>query len=263
MKIGIICPVAHLQEFATRSTFHLILPHLYEEFPAYKEFYTERAKQGDFVVQDSSIFELEHSMPGEQLLELAEEVGANEMVTPEVLLDAEASKRKLTEFLETYTKRGATVALQSVVQGKTIEEMCRYWAYLLTIREVSTIGVPFDIDIPTDVTKGIQSKTLRRVLNRWHLMDLAERANLLKKPVHLMGLSDAVELQHYDHPMIRSNDSSSAFVHGAEMVYYQDRGLPCEKISKKLDFGVTLLEQEQITAVHSNISRIQQFARAL
>lgn len=262
MKIGIICATPHLQRFSLQSTFHLILPHLYTQFPAYREFYAERIRQGDFVTQDTAVFELEESLPGPQLIDMAESLGVSEMVTPEVLLSAEQSKVKLEEFLTHRQKVGSKLPLLSVVQGTSLEELFRYWAYLLNLDEVSTIGVPFDIDFDMYVTRGVRSPTLRRVLNRVEIVRMAEKSNLLRKPVHLLGLADGVELQFYKHPMIRSNDSSSAFVHGAEMIYYTDRGLPQEKIKTKLDFGRVLTQPKQFDAINHNITMLKAFAGA-
>jgi hypothetical protein len=77
-----------------------------------------------------------------------------------------------------------------------------------------------------------------------------------------MGLSDALELQRYKgvrYYWVRSNDSSTAFVHGFNEVYYTDKGLPGEKIKQKLDFdGYNNYELtiSQKSCIHYNIDKI-------
>lgn len=261
IQLGIICPVPHLNDFATQSSFHLILPHLFDKFPEYEEFYRQRSSAGDFVLMDSSIFELDVSLPGQMLLELAERVQAKEMTVPEVLRDSDKSKKYLEEFLSLYAKSGSKISLLAVVQGESLPEMIQYYNYLETVSEISTIGLPFDLDWNEQEFSGIRSRTLRRVLNRWELVDRI--SHTARKPIHLMGLSDAVELQRYvsdRYSRIRSNDSSSAFVHGAAGILYTDRGLPCEKISTKLDFSMKLSTETQKESVLFNIQQIKKFA---
>jgi len=265
MKIGIICPVAHLRDFAIASKFHLILPHLFGTYPQYRLFYEERIREGDFVLLDNSVFELEVSLPYEQLFELAHTLNVSEMVAPEVLRDKEASHKALMEFLEFYTKRGGTVPILAVAQGETQTEIISSFAFLNGLPEISSLGLPFDLDYPTESYAGIYSRTLRRVLRRWELVEAISSAlgGTLIKPTHLMGLSDPVELQKYRRiSWIRSNDSSSAFVHGSAGILITDRGLPCEKIPTKLDFGSSLSTETQFNAVEYNIRRIKQFANA-
>lgn len=283
---GIICPQHYLEDFATKSRFHLILPHLYEAYPRYKEFYKERIKQGDFVVQDNSIFELEKSLPSITLLEFAEELGVSEMSAPEVLRSSVASKKILGEFLKfkTVTYK-SSIPVLAVAQGKTIQEIIDYIFYLNSISEISTIGIPFDLEYLQNDTqisyRQLNSLTLRRVLKRWELIDIlnqeAENRNEKVKPLHLMGLSDAVELQYYKHlhlgkdefgmekyVQIRSNDSSSAYVHGSRLIKYYDRGLPCEKVSEKLNFGEVMEKSKEKIAMNTifkNIKTIQRFCK--
>ena len=250
MKIAIICPVPHLRDFAIQSDFHLILPHLYNKFPEYLEFYKERIKKGDFVIQDNSFFELEKSFDWRHSIEYAEDLKVSELVIPEVLNDREGCKKIRESFLNNvYYKYKSKIPLLAVAQGKNAEDLIDDILDLQNVNEISTIGIPFDLrweDL--FYTQGVPSLTLRRVLNRWYvinkLVEISEIVGLKLKPVHLMGLSDGIELSHYRDKekfyFIRSNDSSSAYVHGSNLIWYNNKGLPSEKISEKLDFGSDL-----------------------
>lgn len=245
MKIGIICPVRFLQRFATQSDFHLVLPHLYAQYPEYVDFYRERIKLGDFVVQDNSIFELGTSLTGEILYEFALDLGVSEMVAPEVLGNADASLNVLLEFLDFMSQQEHKIPVQAVIQGQSFDELIAQFFRYNLLTEVSTIGLPFDLEYQVPEFSFVRSLTLRRVLSRWKLVDtinnIAVAKGITLKPVHLMGLSDGIELQKYaikKFPWIRSNDSSSAFVHGLQLIRYSNRGLPVEKIREKLNFGL-------------------------
>lgn len=256
IKIGIICPVKHLNDFATQSNFHLILPHLYEKFPEYKEFYKDRISKGDFVVQDNSFFELNKSIYGGDLLAYGEVLNVSEITIPEVLHDRDACRKEREEFLELYHKIGSKKPLLAVAQGKNSRDLIDDILELQTYSEISTVGVPFALDWEdVSISKGIPSLTLRRVLNRWYVIDMittiCKATSLKLKPMHLMGLADGVELSRYStdserYYFIRSNDSSSAYVHGVNGILYENRGLPTEKISQKLDFGSSINDQAQL-----------------
>jgi hypothetical protein len=265
MKIGIICPVADLQIFAGESRFHLILPHLYDLYPGYYEFYAGRIAAGDFVLQDNSVFELEHSLDYKFLLTQAETLGVTEMVAPEVLLNPEACTRVLEEFLTHRQKEGSKIPVLCVAQGTNMTELLTHFFAINQYSDVASLGLPFDLDWQEGPNVHVRSRTLRRVLNRWDLVTAidttAKLRNIPIKPVHLMGLSDPVELQRYrEIPWIRSNDSSSAYVHGAAGILIGDRGLPCEKIPTKLDFGSSIVTDTQLFAVKHNIRMIRTFA---
>lgn len=264
MQLGIICPTSQLHTYASLSNFHLILPHLYDKHPEYVSFYKERIKAGDFVLQDNSIFELDQSLSQEQLLDFAESLGVSEMSAPEVLCNSEASLVKVEEFLSYRQKQASKIPVLAVAQGANIGDFISYFFKLNAIPEISTLGIPFDTDF-VDIPTSIRSKTLRYVLGRWAVVDIiehqAEKLGVKIKPTHLMGLSDGVELQAYKNkPWIRSNDSSSAFVHGYNLVKYLDRGLPCEKITEKLNFDLPKdMNSAQHDCILHNINKLKEF----
>jgi len=266
MKHGIICPVKYLERFATQSNFHLILPHLLEN-KEYKEFYKKRANHGDFVLMDNSIFELGYSLDKVTLLQLAEEMNVTEVVAPEAWHDQDETERLTEDFIQYCINKRSNVQILSMATGETEEEIIESFFYWNRYPQVSSLGLPFTLDYEIKgVSDNIKSLTLKRVLNRWHLVDninkYALASNQPIKNTHLMGLSDAVELQRYKgggYYWVRSNDSSTAFVHGFNGVRYTDKGLPKEKISNKLMFeGYTdeLLDEEKIADINFNIQTI-------
>ena len=264
MLHGIIVPSTQLQ-FALNSKFHLILPHLITSLPKYKEFYKERAREGDHVLLDNSIFELGYSLDKKELLDIAEDIHVTEVVAPEVWEDATGTNNLVEDFIEYHDGMKSNIKILAMAQGNTIDEIIESFFKWNNHIKIDSLGLPFSLDYEVNgVSDNIKSLTLRRVLNRWYLVDrinqYSKASSIRIKPTHLMGLSDAIELQRYkgdDYYWVRSNDSSTAFVHGVNGILYTDRGLPCEKIKMKLDFGGWKdLTDRQITSVEYNIAKI-------
>jgi hypothetical protein len=267
MKHGIICPIPFLKEFATKSNFHLILPHLVRTHPEYKSFYKECAEKGDFVLLDNSIFELGYSLDKRELLEVAEDVHASEVVAPEVWHNKKETTGLVEDFIQYHQAKKSNIRILAMATGETEEEIIESFFYYNTHPNIDSLGLPFTLDYEiTGVSNNVESLTLRRVLNRWSLVEkicaYGNASSQTIKPTHLMGLSDALELQRYKgirYYWVRSNDSSTAFVHGFNEVYYTDKGLPAEKIKQKLDFngyrdiGLTI---SQKSCIHYNIDKI-------
>ena len=59
MDVCFITPTPRLEEYATASTHHLVLAHIYEQDEVYRAFYRERVRQGDYVILDMSAYELQ------------------------------------------------------------------------------------------------------------------------------------------------------------------------------------------------------------
>ena len=266
MKHGIICPIAYLSYFASKSNFHLILPHLIQ-YPKYKGFYKKRVHQGDFILLDNSIFELGYSLEKEKLLAIAQDMKVSEVVAPEVWHDKEGTIKLVEEFMEYHDVTKSTVNILAMATGNTEEEIIETFFQWNRHPKINSLGLPFSLDYEIKgVSDNIKSLTLKRVLNRWHLVDslnkYAKASSQVIKPTHLMGLSDALELQRYkgdNYYWIRSNDSSTAFVHGYNSIKYTDRGLPCEKISQKVDFSrydEGDISHFQIECINYNIDKI-------
>jgi hypothetical protein len=274
IKIGIICPIPHLQEFAVQSNFHLVLPHLIKQFPKYKEFYRKRAAEGDFVLLDNSIFELDKPLEDDELVDIYLENGFSEVVAPETINDSLKSAVQLDKFLNRILQRGLRIPVLAMIQGRNFSGMLGYAEELNGVKEITTLGVPFRLEEVDEDVSNIVSLTLKRVFARWNFLDQLNdygiKYDTYFKALHLMGLSDAFELQKYNKGnykclKIRSNDSSSAFIHGGRELLYTDRGLPCEKISSKLDFtqdlhNIDSYELVLKASINHNIKMIKKFA---
>jgi len=275
MKHGIICPTQHLQDFASLSRFHLILPHLHKDHPDYKSFYVERARLGDFVMMDNSFFELHETgevLSHEFLISEANDMGCSEVVAPEVLGDVSGSVKELEEFLYQSSKLKSRVPVAAVLQGSTLDELVQYFFELNEnySDDISCIAIPFALDFHHNDSALEESHTMRRVINRQKLITaINDKINwdnnnteetITPIPVHLLGLADPVELLAYKNiSWIRSNDSSTAYIHGSNNILITDKGLPGEKIKAKVDFNEYIYDGGKIGKIHRNIQKVLSF----
>jgi len=76
----IITPTAYLEKYASQSSMHLVLAHLVDMDPAYKNFYLDNDQ---FKIMDNGAFELGESYAPEKLLHLGRICGADAIVLPD------------------------------------------------------------------------------------------------------------------------------------------------------------------------------------
>jgi len=140
MKVGFIVPVKYLR-LSLESDFHLILPHIVEEYPEYGKFYKKRIKAGDFVMLDNSTFELGRPIDIEKQREIAYKLQVNEVVLPDFLGDSNKTLKNIEKTLSTiYTNKDFSIA--GVSQGKSFKSYINCFQQLIKIKEINTIGMP-------------------------------------------------------------------------------------------------------------------------
>lgn len=104
-RFCVIAPTAYLEDYAVRSTAHLVLAHIVKDNPEYAAFYRRMRDRGDLVLMDNSAFELGESFDPAQLVELGSMCGAEALVLPDYpFQDAtktiEAAKKYIPVFKE-------------------------------------------------------------------------------------------------------------------------------------------------------------------
>lgn len=269
MKVGFIVPIKYLN-LSLESDFHLILPHIVEKYPEYGEFYKRRIEAGDFVMLDNSAFELGKPIDAQIQKRIAYELNVNEVVLPDFLSDSKETLKSIEKTLSTvYTNNDFSIA--AVSQGKDIESYIDCFRQLVEIKEINTVCMPAIIEFPVknigwEVPFRMPEMVLRRIYLIEHLYERGIINELIKsrKQIHLLGSYDQVELYYYrtkGYNFVRSNDSSSAFVHGQRGIRYTLTGLPCKKIEEKIDFGCSNLTEYQIDCVKHNMNMIKWFAQ--
>lgn len=77
-----IAPTAYLPQYATHSSTHLVLAHLVATDEEYADFYRNLTNE-HYIIMDNGAFELGESYDPSELLNLAENCGANAIVLPD------------------------------------------------------------------------------------------------------------------------------------------------------------------------------------
>lgn len=245
MKHMYICSPSVAERFLKHEHYHLVLPHLYSDHPEYVSFYRKRAEQGDFILQDNSLFELKKCVAGD-LIKYAEQIKATEVMVPEVLRDTEASIEAKDKFFKDLSEeQKVSYLFAATLQGKSYAELRRHYINLAEDDRINTIAIPFNFEFDKDDKDTSRKSGWHRFSIIWKLAQ--EGVWCPEKDHHLLGLYDPIELAAY-HPYnglldesvfssIRSNDSSSVFWHSLHGVSFIKKfGLPYLKIESHVDF---------------------------
>jgi len=255
----IITPTAHILNIASNSPMHLLLAHIALKDSTYVANYKRlKNDHGHYLIMDNSAFELGHSMDIIDLLAAADSVNADEIVAPEVFGNLGKTIEAVHNFIPYVSK---DLKIGAVTQGNSMREFLMCYETYELMSEIHVIHVPM-LDPPDSPYNQVPNKTLRIMLNRIHFLNLVSELPGKRKPVHLLGLTDGAELMvQKRHKFIRSNDSSSAFIHGYFGVKYTAKGLPVDKIPTKMNFvNWDILSDWQKDCIIHNIITIKRFS---
>jgi hypothetical protein len=274
IKLGIITPTKYLNQFAV-SDYHLVLAHIVESNDEYRDFYKKRSEEGDFITLDNSSYEIgdDHYTPSD-LIELAEEVGASEVMAPEHYLDADKTIEKAGAFLEEFrAKVGPNLGVICTAHGKDLDDIIRCHDELIKLG-TDTIGLScrLDCELPSysRVSELIEEETnismIRSLKRVGIVVEIMTRRHVSKKlkAYHLLGLNHPRELQMYYHIKraglnIRSNDSSAAFLAGLNEIVFSRQYL---KLPVSLDFDLDIeMSNDQVETIDTNIDILTEYAR--
>ncbi len=261
-----ILSVPLLERFKS-SPSHLVLPHLYDD-PLYLDTYRRFSKQGDWLMQDNSIFELRKIVPGD-LINFARRINANEVVVPEVLRDSGGCIEKTAEFFDKIgTEDRERFQFAAAIQGRSFSELAYHYKIINEeFPEIKTFCIVFDYEFDAfgDVDETKRQSGWNRFSIIWRLVE--EKVWNPRKNHHLLGLFNPAELAMYRKHFspvvwssIRSNDSSSCFWHSVYGVRFSsDIGLLYKKIETHVDFSVKFDHAEQKAFFWLNRDLMEQF----
>lgn len=259
----------YISPAAPAPRMHLTLPHLYN-IPEYLAYYRACAANGEYLLQDNSIFELK-TVVGGDLIDYARCINAKEVMIPEVLRDSYASLELAEQFFE---ERTADELVEfdyaAAVQGKTYKEVAKHYKLLADNPYIKTIAIPFNLEF--DCNDVISEERKQSGWNRFSIINKLIQQDIWsnRKRHHLLGLYNPAELVAY-HPAhrlipysafasIRSNDSSSAFWHAMYgTTYALDVGLVYKKIETHVDFQATYTSEHQFNCFSQNAAIIDEY----
>lgn len=120
-------------------SYHLVLAQYVRSDPKYVDFYKERHERGDFIMIDNGAAE-DVRLSVHELVAAAKDVGADEIVLPDVLGDKNAT---LEQTLHDITRNAVPTRMRAVCpQGESIGEWIECLQIIKDSMEFATICVP-------------------------------------------------------------------------------------------------------------------------
>lgn len=260
MKQGIICPVDHLKDFAVLSDYHLVLAHIVEKSEVYRNFYKNLSDE-HFITLDNSSFEVGDGVYSpDDLVCIANQVGADEIMAPEVFEDGIATAKNIINFCSVIKRCNPIMGVFGTLHGMTMKEIIN--CFLEVYKLVDTIGFSCrlsvkDFEVPVSKSRGLSwKKSIERFCIVKELFRYIENEglNVSHLEFHLLGLNHPLELSWYD-KSIRSCDSSCAYANG-----YDGRSLKSalsklyEKPKEKLDFFSDVKGSSKWKIIYDNVT---------
>lgn len=217
-----IPPVKHLplMHFGDR---YFALAHLCVTNPEYKKFFKDLSEgkikvreRYSFITLDNSA--AEHSLVSEKvLLDLVQEICPDEVIAPDVLFDKQQTLTNLYSFITHMKERDqefspmdgllASTDIFGCPQGSNKEEWLDCYKEMLDNPYVKVIGLS-KIAVPKCWNNATGDKMIAESRNQC-VAELMEK-DLIKKPLHLLGMGEHNEFDFYlknKIPNIRSSDS--------------------------------------------------------
>lgn len=264
MKAALIPPIPELARYGT-GDFHLLLTHLLID-PAYEQHYLDQRRKGAYLILDNSAHEYGEGDKALDLMRKAANIGAQEVVVPDVLFDAERTIERAVQAHEAWYEGRQTgmldlaPALMYVPQGKTIEEWEECMAALISIHHHSTrhhsvrqacvLGISKDYEMwDGGIERLIEEKVVPFLV--------AQKVKYGQMPhVHLLGWGRqlwALRTVAERWPWIRSTDSAKPFVYALKKTYLESNGKvpryptrPRNYFDRRLNAGQRLCAEHNI-----------------
>ena len=227
------------------------LAHLYTTNADYKKFIDECRADGRFITMDNGAAE-KSLVTEDSLLAIVAELRPNEVISPDVLFDKDATLANLTSFIQKM-KDGGHLEYTKIFgcpQGKTKEEWLECYKVMLDTPEVSVIGLS-KIAVPMAYMNATNDASILEARNL--CFDELNGMGLIKKPLHFLGMGDPREFLHYkNEPLARSTDSCYTVLSAIKGLSWEDGQY--QRIPTPHDYFDIDMTPAQITLAHKNIS---------
>lgn len=211
MDFYVIPPVNELKLMHNGDRY-FCLAQLYKKHSHYREFFKEQVKLGRWVTLDNGAGDHDIVTPHE-LFEIMLDLQPSEVIPPDFLFDGIKTIREL-ELFYTAMKLSAdadkvhNVQILACPQGRNKQEWMFVYEYMLMHPGVHTLGLS-KIAVPRAFMNATGDKMIKEARNLCY--DILKENNLIKKPLHLLGMGSPKEFAHYqDDPFIRSSDSCNS-----------------------------------------------------
>jgi hypothetical protein len=201
VKVALIPPRGWENYFAdsTGIQMTLALPELFG-YPAYVPAIANVRRRGDYIIMDNGAAEGK-PLPSRQINTYADMIGANEIVLPDALGDANVTLAKTRHFLRVnYLPK---MKYMAVVQGTTPKEIQNLILQYDPDDRITTLG------IPRDMMTRLESKSARIDLANWICTNFPNRFEIHFLGAHAAWPQEVKAAAKYCE--IRSTDTSLPF----------------------------------------------------
>lgn len=275
-----ISPTAYLESYTKYNGAHLILAHLVESDPVYRDFYAN-LNDGKTKILDNSAFEMYKQgrpmYPSDKLIEMGRSVKADVIVMSDYPGEPgdktiEAACNLATDFIRDGFKT-------FFVPQSTIGNLQDYirtfkWAvenpFFADMIGVSILGVPnaFGVERGNKLQRYVSRKRMMDILDREGILATLKRSDNPRK-LHFLGMVDGpneIDLMKPYHEFIYSWDSSAAVWAGINRIGFDQSptGLIDGKFELEVDFDYNQeLGSVEETLVKRNIFHINKMCGLL
>ena len=253
-----ISPTKYLDLYTKDNGAHLLLAHLVEEDPEYRDYYAN-LKDGKYKIMDNSAFEMfklgRPMYESSKLIEMGKACGADCIVLSDYPKEPASKTIEAAKDLAPKFKAAGfdTFFVPQSEFGDMLDYINAYeWA--LNNEDIDLIGVSI---LGAPIACGVNESTfedgkrddaykMQRYLSRLEVFRQLERRNLLNsraiKRFHCLGMVDGpkeIDLLREYQPYIFSWDSSAAVWAGINGIRFDHSptGLRHGKFEKEVDFG--------------------------
>ena len=194
MKLAVIAPIYHLDQLCdTTDRCQFALAHLCDS-KEYKNFYAKRANDGDLVMLDNGVYERGEPIDQDILLDLAAQMGVQEIVIPDYLRGPEKTWNAAQSFMDSLSSQELKAFdYMGVLQTDDPTVAIRTYKHFIDLG-IKTIGFP----------RWTSENNSRSWIVKTVISMIPEEDQVAH---HLLGCGDPLEVAQYNEK-IRSVDTS-------------------------------------------------------
>lgn len=252
MRVAFITPTPMLQQFATKSDYHLVLAHIYKEDAAYREFYKERVAAGDFVILDNSAYELQEAVNVQIILECAKDLNPTAVFLPDSRFDKDRTIALAREAKEVLSGHGWK--LLGVPQGNDLRSILECYRWMGSQDWIDGFGLYEEIGEVAGL--GIR-KDFLAYLEEYRLVYPG-------KHYHMLGMEeDLTQIQALgSYRWVNGIDSAKAIVYSLNGILLLHDGTDVPYPHRPKDFFSRECPKDLIRMTEHNIAQVKLWANA-
>ncbi len=229
MKFNFVIPPINHMDLALYNDYkalyclaHLCLKEKNENYQDYIDFFAGKAAEGYHVILDNSAAEAD-LVTEDVLIDLTKKIMPSEVIAPDYLYDKGKTIIALQKFHTRMQEEDllGKVQIHAVPQGNCPESYLMCYLYMLNCDFVDVIGLS-KLSVPKSFACITDSNSVS--VNRRYLVKMLNELQLLRKPIHLLGMRNITEYKVYKGiEMIRSTDSCYTILAAMDRILLKDK----------------------------------------